>query len=63
MSARNGDGARFHKDRKRKLLHRQRVEALIAGQRKRRDEAASSPGASRGVIEAIEPKAAPAEAR
>jgi hypothetical protein len=49
MSARNGDRARFHKDRKRKLLHRQRVEALVAGQRKRRDDAASSHVASRGM--------------
>jgi hypothetical protein len=28
MSQRNGDRARFHKDRKRKLLHRQRIRAL-----------------------------------
>jgi hypothetical protein len=28
MSARNGDRARFHKDRKRKLLKRQRIQAL-----------------------------------
>jgi hypothetical protein len=28
MSQRNGDRARFHKDRKRKLRHRQRIEAL-----------------------------------
>jgi hypothetical protein len=26
MSARNGDRARFHKDRKRKLRHRQRIQ-------------------------------------
>jgi hypothetical protein len=30
MSARNGDKARFQKDRKRKMLRRQRVHALLA---------------------------------
>jgi hypothetical protein len=30
MSGRNGDKARFHKDRKRKLAKRQRIQALIA---------------------------------
>jgi hypothetical protein len=30
MSERNGDKARFQKDRKRKLLRRQRVHALMA---------------------------------
>jgi hypothetical protein len=29
MSARNGDRARFHKDRKRRVRQRQRVKALI----------------------------------
>ena len=29
MSERNGDRARFHKDRKRKLRHRQRIQALM----------------------------------
>jgi hypothetical protein len=42
MSARNGDRARFHKDRKRKLQHRQRIQALVAGLRRRGDEAASA---------------------
>jgi transcriptional regulator GlxA family with amidase domain len=46
MSARNGDRARFHKDRKRKLHHRQRVQALVAGLRKRVDEATTSRAAS-----------------
>jgi hypothetical protein len=41
MSARNGDRARFHKDRKRKLHHRQRVQALVAGKRKHVEEAAA----------------------
>ena len=35
MSERNGDKARFQKDRKRKLLRRQRVHALMAGVRRR----------------------------
>jgi hypothetical protein len=30
MSERNGDRARFQKNRKRELLHRQRVHALMA---------------------------------
>jgi hypothetical protein len=30
MSGRNGDKARFQKDRKRKLAKRQRIQALIA---------------------------------
>jgi hypothetical protein len=30
MSARNGDKARFQKDRKRKLARRQRIQALVA---------------------------------
>jgi hypothetical protein len=36
MSARNGDKARFQKDRKRKLAKRQRIQALVA--RARADE-------------------------
>ena len=31
MSKRNGDRARFQKDRKRKLFHRQQIQALKAG--------------------------------
>ncbi len=31
MSERNGDRARFHKDRKRKMLRRQRAQALAVG--------------------------------
>ena len=31
MSKRNGDRARFQKNRKRKLQHRQRIQALAAG--------------------------------
>jgi hypothetical protein len=46
MSARNGDRARFHKDRKRKLHHRQRIQALMAALRKRADEKASARVAS-----------------
>lgn len=42
MSARNGDRARFHKDRKRKLRHRQRIKELKVALRKRSDEGASS---------------------
>ena len=33
MSRRNGDRARFHKDRKRKLLHRQRIQDFVKARR------------------------------
>lgn len=33
MSSRNGDKARFQKNRKRKLAKRRRVQALVAGPR------------------------------
>src|ERR1700730_8139502 len=46
MSERNGDRARFQKDRKRKLLHRQRIQALVAQLRKRADADRSSSAAS-----------------
>jgi hypothetical protein len=46
MSERNGDRARFQKDRKRKLHHRQRIHALMASRRKRADEEASTLAAS-----------------
>jgi hypothetical protein len=49
MSAKNGDRARFHKNRKRKLLHRQRVQALITGQRKQVDEPAVLTSAAVGM--------------
>lgn len=42
MSERNGDRARFHKDRKRKLHHRQQIQALMTALRKRAAEKAST---------------------
>jgi hypothetical protein len=33
MSRRNGDRARFQKERKRKMLRRQRIQALLAATR------------------------------
>jgi len=39
MSERNGDRARFQKNRKRKLQHRQRIQALLTRLRKRTAEA------------------------
>jgi hypothetical protein len=42
MSARNGDRARFQKDRKRKMLRRQRIQALKVAVRER---AEAKPGA------------------
>jgi hypothetical protein len=41
MSKRNGDRARFQKDRKRKMRHRERIQALVAGVRKKAGEDAS----------------------
>jgi len=46
MSERNGDRARFHKDRKRKMLRRQRIKVLAMTLRKRTDEHAGAPAAS-----------------
>jgi len=46
MSERNGDRARFHRDRKRKVLHRERIRALMARLRKGADEEASARVAS-----------------
>jgi len=39
MSARNGDRARFQKDRKRKMLRRQRLQALKVALDKKTDAA------------------------
>jgi hypothetical protein len=49
MSARNGDRARFHKDRKRKLHRRQRLQALMATLKKRGGDEASSRVASHNM--------------
>lgn len=46
MSERNGDRARYHKDRKRKLHRRERIRAFIAALRRRVDEKASTDAAS-----------------
>jgi hypothetical protein len=43
MSKRNGDRARFQKDRKRKMRHRERIQALVAGVRKKSVGDASAP--------------------
>jgi hypothetical protein len=42
MSERNGDRARFQKNRKRKLHYRQSIQALIAGRKKAADDAAAA---------------------
>jgi len=47
MSKRNGDRARFHKERKRKLLRRQRTHALIKAAAQAREKDAASPPATR----------------
>jgi hypothetical protein len=49
MSEHNGDRARFQKNRKRKLLYRERVRLLVARLRKKTDEAASADARSRAV--------------
>jgi hypothetical protein len=46
MSERNGDRARYRKDRKRKLHRRERIRAFIAALRRRTDEKASTDAAS-----------------
>ena len=46
MSERNGDRARFQKDRKRKMHRRQRIQALMLGLRNRTAERASTHAAS-----------------
>jgi hypothetical protein len=46
MSRRNGDRARFQKDRKRKLLHRQRVQALLQRSRTTPAEGVTATGTS-----------------
>jgi hypothetical protein len=51
MSERNGDKARFHRIRKRKLRHRQRTRAFMARLPKRTDEETS--GALDGGASAI----------
>jgi hypothetical protein len=43
MSKRNGDRARFQKDRRRKLLRRQRIQALVVAIRNRSDASAVKP--------------------
>jgi len=43
MSGRNGDKARFQKDRKRKLAKRQRIQALIARVRDDESTAKAAP--------------------
>lgn len=42
MSSRNGDRARFRKDRLRKLLHRQRIRVLFSNLRKKAESAATN---------------------
>lgn len=39
MSALNGDRARFQRNRQRKMLRRQRIQALVIGLRKTADQA------------------------
>jgi hypothetical protein len=50
MSKLNGDRARFHKDRKRKLHRRQRLHVLAAGLRKATEDKTSSRAASGGML-------------
>jgi len=59
MSRRNGDRARFHKDLKRKLLHRQRIQALMAARRKTTAEGVDARAAS----SAMEDEGGPASRR
>ena len=52
MSALNGDRARFHKDRARKLRHRQRIHALAIRLRATPMDHASA-AVTEGVIDAL----------
>ena len=54
MSKRNGDRARFQKERNRKLRHRERIQALVAGLKKTPGE-----GASGAVDRPVTPPTAP----
>ena len=56
MSERNGDRARFQKNRKRKLLHRQRVRALMVS----RQQKLGTDPASRAAGLAMDAEGAPA---
>jgi hypothetical protein len=47
MSKLNGDRALFQKNRKRKLLNRERVRLLVAKLRKKTDEGASADASTR----------------
>jgi len=54
MSKRNGDRARFQKDRARKLAHRQRIQALLT---RLRDRAGTSPLSATSAAPKAEPPA------
>jgi hypothetical protein len=47
MSQLNGDKARFQKDRKRRMLRRQRIEQLVAASRASQPESATVPPGGR----------------
>ena len=51
MSERNGDRARFQKNRKRKLRHRARIHELAAAVLKRPRENVSSRAGSQGMLD------------
>jgi hypothetical protein len=51
MSERNGDRARFQKNRKRKLRHRERIHTLAATLPKRAHKDVSSRAASQGMLD------------
>jgi hypothetical protein len=57
MSQRNGDRARFQKNRKRKLRHRQRIRALVTGLRNRRDAASADRSVTVAFTDAASVKA------
>jgi hypothetical protein len=51
MSERNGDRARFQKTRKRKLRHRERIQAFVRTLSKRFKDDAASRAASQGMLD------------
>jgi hypothetical protein len=58
MSERNGDRARFQKNRKRKMLHRQRIQALVTARRTKAESAPVTGG--QGVTVTFTDAATPA---
>ena len=62
MSERNGDRARFQKNRQRKLRHRQRIRALMTSLRGKTDETRAN-ATDRQASQAMHDEGSPTRAR